>query len=123
MPVGELDQPGLIEVTGNPRALRLLAGTRDHLAGELDRQPRLADTAGAAEGQRAHFAQQPGQFGEIALTPDKAVRLRWQVAAEESGGGRHRPSGDVRRGRGGHVKSLTVPSCPRVRRSVAGPDI
>ncbi len=72
----------------------------EHLTGEPDRQPGLADTAGPAQGQRPHLAEQPGQFGQIALTADKAIWLSWQVAAEESGGGRHRPSGGVTRGEG-----------------------
>jgi hypothetical protein len=110
-PVGQLDQPGLIEIipdtpdipnTGSPGTLSRLTRSSvvgDHVTGEPYRQARFADAAGTAQGQGAHIAKQPGKFGEITLTADEAVRLRRQVAAQESGGGLHWPSG-IRRLKG-----------------------
>ena len=68
---------------------------RDHVAGQPHRQPGLADAARAAQGQRPDLAQQLGQLGQVTLTADEAVRLRWQVAAEYRGGGLHGPSGSL----------------------------
>ena len=64
-----------------------------HVGGDPHRQAGLADATGTTEGQRAYVTQQPGQFSEISLAADEAIWFRWQVAAKESGGGRHRSSG------------------------------
>ena len=112
VPVGQLDQPGLVQGSlarigrpriGRPRpgTVRLRTfGTDDHVAGQPHREAGLADTTGTAEGQRADLAEEPGQLGKITLTTDKAVRLRWQVAAEDRGGGLHWASGDLTLERG-----------------------
>ena len=91
VPVGQLDQPRLVQVA-RP-LVRVLAG--EHVAGQPYREPRLADTAQAAERQRADLAQQPGQLGQVTLAADEAVRLRWQVAGEYRGSGLHGPSGSL----------------------------
>ena len=133
-PVGQLDQPGLIEIiprtpsTGSPGTLGRLSvlarsgAVGDHVTGEPYRQARFADATGTAQGQGTHIAKQPGKFGEITLTADEAVRLRWQVAAQESGGGRHWPSGDLTLEGGNKCKCLTVPARLKSRWSVAGLD-
>jgi hypothetical protein len=123
-PVGQLDQPGLIEITprtprtpstGSPGTLGRLSvlarsgAVGDHVAGEPYRQARFADATGPAQGQSTHIAKQPGQLGEITFTADEAVRLRWQVAAQESGGGLHWPSGDLTLERGTSVSVSPYP--------------
>src|SRR5207342_2867355 len=104
LPVGQLDQPRLVQVAGP--LVRVLPG--EHVAGQPHREPRLADTAEAAERQRADLAQQPGQLGQVTLAADEAVRLRWQVAGEYRGSGLHGPSGSLTLELGNKLESLTV---------------
>ena len=93
VPVGQLHQPRLVQVARPLVRVRALPG--EHVAGQPHRQPRLADTTRATEGQGADLTQQPGQLGQITLTADEAVRLRRQVAGEYRGSGLHGPSGSL----------------------------
>src|SRR2546427_432061 len=67
-PAARPPQPCLVQAA-RP-LVRALPG--EHVAGQPDREPRLADTARAAEGQSADLAQQPGQLGQITLAADEA---------------------------------------------------
>ncbi len=63
---GELDERRAVRV-------RRLGG-----AGQLEREPRLADPAGPGEREQARSAQQRLQLGELAVAPDERARVRRQ---------------------------------------------
>ena len=60
--------------------------------GEPQRQPRLADAARSAQGQRADVAEQPGEFRQVPFPADEAVRLRREIAVAHRGLDRPGPS-------------------------------
>ena len=71
--VAELDEPG---------AVREVA--RDGVE-QPEREPRLADAAGAAQGHRAHHAQQLTQLADLGRAADETAELFRPVAASGMG--------------------------------------